>query len=48
MEKELETRRVFVTIGTKGFARMGIIFEIVVPKECFEEILPKGHGRIIL
>ena len=48
MKKKLEPRSIFVPIGTKCLGCVSVIFEIVVPKECFEEILPKGHSRIIL
>jgi hypothetical protein len=48
MEEKLEARTVLVAVATERLARMGIIFEIVIPKEGLEEILPKGHGRIIL
>ena len=44
MEKELEARRIFVTIGTESLARMAVIFEEITPKDRVEEILTKGHG----
>jgi hypothetical protein len=48
MEKKLEPRAIFIAVGSECFTGVSIVFEIVIPKECFKKILPKGHGRIIL